>query len=134
MLQRLEAATEDRRRGLEGAERIADLLKDAGAKYGDDYAMNKALRRRLRCACCVRSSLLLLVAADYATASFLGYGTPYTAGWCARSRPRRRLQLLHLICVTSTPNRLVSQACLAASHLHSGNAHGGSLKTTCACK
>ena len=49
VLQRLEAATEDRRRGLEGAERIAELLKDAGAKYGDDYAMNKALRRRLRC-------------------------------------------------------------------------------------
>ena len=49
MLQRLEAATVDRRRGLEGAERLAELLKDAGAKFGDDYAMNKALRRRLRC-------------------------------------------------------------------------------------
>ena len=34
---------------MEGAERLAELLKDAGAKYGDDYAMNKALRRRLRC-------------------------------------------------------------------------------------
>ena len=50
VLQRLEAATVDRRRGLEGAERLAELLKDAGAKFGDDYAMNKALRRRLRCA------------------------------------------------------------------------------------
>lgn len=50
VLQRLEAATVDRRRGLEGAERLAELLRDAGVKYGDDYAMNKALRRRLRCA------------------------------------------------------------------------------------
>ena len=50
VLERLEAATEDRRRGLEGAERIAKLLKDAEAKFSDDYTMNKALRRRLRCA------------------------------------------------------------------------------------
>ena len=49
-LARLEAATEDRRRGLEGAERLAELAKDAQARFGDDYAMNKALRRRLRCA------------------------------------------------------------------------------------
>jgi len=48
-LARLEAATEDRRRGLEGAERLAELAKDAQARFGDDYAMNKALRRRLRC-------------------------------------------------------------------------------------
>lgn len=50
VLERLEAATEDRRRGLEGAERISELLKDAEAKFSDDYTMNKALRRRLRCA------------------------------------------------------------------------------------
>ncbi|CAL5224116.1 g6748 [Coccomyxa viridis] len=45
---RLEKGVEDRRRGREGAERIAELREDSSAKYKDDYTINKALRRQLR--------------------------------------------------------------------------------------
>ena len=45
---RLEKGVEDKRRGREGAERIAELREDSAAKYRDDYTMNKALRRQLR--------------------------------------------------------------------------------------
>ena len=45
---RLEKGVEDRRRGREGAERIAELREDSAAKYKDDYTINKALRRQLR--------------------------------------------------------------------------------------
>ncbi len=45
---RLEKGVEDRRRGREGAERIAELRDDSAAKYKDDYTINKALRRQLR--------------------------------------------------------------------------------------
>ena len=45
---RLEKGVEDKRRGREGAERIAELREDSSAKYEDDYAINKALRRQLR--------------------------------------------------------------------------------------
>lgn len=45
---RLEKGVEDKRRGREGAERIAELREDSRAKYEDDYAINKALRRQLR--------------------------------------------------------------------------------------
>ena len=46
---KLEKGVEDRRRGREGAERIAELRADSEAKYKDDYSINKALRRQLRC-------------------------------------------------------------------------------------
>ena len=46
---RLEKGVEDKRRGREGAERIAELREDSAAKYKDDYTINKALRRQLRC-------------------------------------------------------------------------------------
>ena len=46
---RLEKGVEDRRRGREGAERIAELREDSNAKYRDDYTINRALRRQLRC-------------------------------------------------------------------------------------
>ena len=45
---RLEKGVEDKQRGREGAERIAELREDSAAKYMDDYTMNKALRRQLR--------------------------------------------------------------------------------------
>ena len=45
---RLEKGVEDKQRGREGAERIAELREDSAAKYQDDYTMNKALRRQLR--------------------------------------------------------------------------------------
>jgi hypothetical protein len=46
---KLERGVEDRRRGREGAERLAELREDSEAKYKDDYSINKALRRQLRC-------------------------------------------------------------------------------------
>lgn len=45
---KLEKGVEDRRRGREGAERLAELREDSEAKYKDDYTINKALRRQLR--------------------------------------------------------------------------------------
>jgi coiled-coil domain-containing protein 130 len=47
-LARLEKGVEDKRRGREGAERVAELREDSKAKYKDDYTINKALRRQLR--------------------------------------------------------------------------------------
>jgi hypothetical protein len=47
-LARLEKGIEDKRRGCEGAERVAELREDSEAKYKDDYTINKALRRQLR--------------------------------------------------------------------------------------
>lgn len=52
---RLEKGVEDRRRGREGAKRIAELREDSAAKYQDDYTVNKALRRQLRYAFAVCS-------------------------------------------------------------------------------
>ena len=47
-LARLEKGIEDKLRGREGAERVAELREDSEAKYKDDYTINKALRRQLR--------------------------------------------------------------------------------------
>ena len=46
---KLERGNEDSRRGRVGAERISELREDAAAKYSEDYRINKALRRQLRC-------------------------------------------------------------------------------------
>ena len=46
---RLERGQEDGARGRRGAERLAELRDDARAKFAQDYAINKALRRQLRC-------------------------------------------------------------------------------------
>ena len=53
---RLEKGVEDKRRGREGAERLAELHEDSAAKYKDDYTINKALRRQLRYALAVMNT------------------------------------------------------------------------------
>ena len=45
---KLERRVEDRKRGVQGADRLAELLEDSEAKMKDDYTINKALRRQLR--------------------------------------------------------------------------------------
>ncbi|CAL8471533.1 g11075 [Coccomyxa elongata] len=47
---KLEQRVEDRKRGIAGADRLAELLEDSEAKMKDDYTNNKALRRQLRSA------------------------------------------------------------------------------------
>ncbi|BDA46914.1 Coiled-coil domain-containing protein 130 homolog [Coccomyxa sp. Obi] len=47
---KLERRVEDRKRGIQGADRLAELLEDSEAKMKDDYTINKALRRQLRSA------------------------------------------------------------------------------------
>ena len=56
---RLEKGVEDKRRGREGAERLAELREDSAAKYKDDYTINKALRRQLRYALAVTNACLI---------------------------------------------------------------------------
>ena len=49
-LARLEHGLEDKRRAKETRGRLLELRADAEAKYADDYAINKALRAKNRCA------------------------------------------------------------------------------------
>jgi len=49
-LARLEHGLDDKRRAKETRGRLLELRADAEAKYADDYAINKALRAKNRCA------------------------------------------------------------------------------------
>lgn len=46
---KLEHGNEDSRRGRESRTRLTELYTDSSAKFKDDYAANKALRRAMRC-------------------------------------------------------------------------------------
>lgn len=50
---KLEQRVEDWKRGIAGADRLAELLEDSEAKMKDDYTINKALRRQLRYGTCL---------------------------------------------------------------------------------
>ncbi len=54
-LARLEHGLDDKRRAKETRGRLLELRADAEAKYADDYAINKALRGKNRCAVWVES-------------------------------------------------------------------------------
>lgn len=46
---RLEHGDVDKRRAAAARERLAELREDSAVKYKNDYEMNKALRRDMRC-------------------------------------------------------------------------------------
>ena len=45
---KLEHGNEDARRGRDARNRLTELYSDSAAKFQDDYATNKALRRAMR--------------------------------------------------------------------------------------
>jgi Saf4/Yju2 protein len=46
---KLEHGNDDARRGRDARNRLTELYSDSAAKFQDDYATNKALRRAMRC-------------------------------------------------------------------------------------
>lgn len=45
---KLEHGNDDKRQGRDARERLTDLYSDSAAKFKDDYATNKQLRRAMR--------------------------------------------------------------------------------------